>query len=109
MRSCGAALSASRIATTRAACVTLPPPTLTMRAAAAARAARADLIVSVGGGSVTQAARVVAILLAERAAPHDLITRYPEHAPAISPKLLAPKLPIINVLTVPTTAQNRGG
>jgi len=80
-----------------------------LRAAAAARAARADLIVSVGGGSVTQAARVVAILLAERAAPHDLITRYPEHAPAISPKLLAPKLPIINVLTVPTTAQNRGG
>lgn len=75
----------------------------------AARAANADLLISVGGGSVTQATRVVAILLAEKAAPHDLITRYPENAPAISPRLLAPKLPIINVLTVPTSAQNRGG
>jgi len=28
-----------------------------------------------------------------------LITQYPDNAPAISPKLLAPKLPIINVLT----------
>ncbi|MEO7726985.1 MAG: iron-containing alcohol dehydrogenase, partial [Burkholderiales bacterium] len=55
------------------------------------------------------ATRVVAILLAEKGAPHDLITRYPDNAPAISPKLLAPKLPIINVLTVPTSAQNRGG
>jgi alcohol dehydrogenase class IV len=78
-------------------------------ATAAARAANADLIIGVGGGSVTQAARVVAILLAEKGAPHDLITQYPDNAPAISPKLLAPKLPIINVLTVPTSAQNRGG
>ncbi len=78
-------------------------------ATAGARAANADLIVGVGGGSVTQAARVVTILLAEKGAPHDLITQYPDNAPAISPKLLASKLPIINVLTVPTTAQNRGG
>ena len=77
--------------------------------AAAARAANADVLISVGGGSVTQATRVVAILLAEKGAPHDLITQYPDNAPAISPKLLAPKLPIINVLTVPTSAQNRGG
>jgi alcohol dehydrogenase class IV len=78
-------------------------------ATAAARAANADLLISVGGGSVTQATRVVAILLSEKGAPHDLITQYPDNAPAISPKLNAPKLPIINVLTVPTTAQNRGG
>ena len=77
--------------------------------AAAARAANADLLIGVGGGSVTQATRVVAILLAEQGKPHDLITQYPDNAPAISPKLLAPKLPIINVLTVPTSAQNRGG
>ena len=77
--------------------------------AAAARKANADLLIGVGGGSVTQATRVVAILLAENGAPHDLITQYPDNAPAISPKLLAPKLPIINVLTVPTSAQNRGG
>src|SRR4051812_17983343 len=80
-----------------------------LAATAAARAANADLLISVGGGSVTQATRVVAILLAEKGAPHDLITQYPDNAPAISPKLLAPKLPIINVLTVPTSAQNRGG
>lgn len=80
-----------------------------LAATAAARAANADLLISVGGGSVTQATRVVSILLAEKGAPHDLITQYPDHAPAISPKLLAPKLPILNVLTVPTSAQNRGG
>ena len=80
-----------------------------LAATAAARTANADLLISVGGGSVTQATRVVAILLAEKGAPHDLITQYPDNAPAISPKLLAPKLPIINVLTVPTSAQNRGG
>jgi len=80
-----------------------------LAATAAARAAGADMIVAVGGGSVIQAARVVAILLAEKGAPHDLITRYPEHGPAISPKLNAPKLPIINVLTTPNSAQNRGG
>jgi len=75
----------------------------------AARAARADLIIGVGGGSVIQAARVVVILLAETGSPHELITRYPENGPAVSPKLNAPKLPIINVLTLPTSAQNRGG
>ncbi len=80
-----------------------------LKATDAARAANADLLIGVGGGSVTQATRVVAILIAEKGAPHDLITQYPDNAPAISPKLLAPKLPIINVLTVPTSAQNRGG
>ena len=39
IRSCGAPFSASRIATTRVACVTLPPPTLMSRSALAARAA----------------------------------------------------------------------
>lgn len=80
-----------------------------LRATEAARAANADLLISVGGGSVTQGTRVVSIFLAEKGKPHDLITQYPDNAPAISPKLNAPKLPIINVLTVPTTAQNRGG
>ena len=80
-----------------------------LRATEAARAANADLLISVGGGSVTQGTRVVSILLAEKGKPHDLITQYPDNAPAISPKLSAPKIPIINVLTVPTTAQNRGG
>lgn len=78
-------------------------------AAAAARAANADLLIAVGAGSVIQGTRVVAILLAEKAPVDQLITQYPDNAPAISPKLLAPKLPIINVATAATTAQNRGG
>lgn len=80
-----------------------------VHATAAAQAAGADLIIGVGGGSVIQAARVIVILLAEKRAPHDLITRYPDDGPAISPRLMAAKLPIINVLTLPTTAQNRAG
>ena len=70
----------------------------------AARAADADLLIGVGAGSVIQGTRVVAILLAEKAPVDRLITQYPDNAPAI-----APKLPIINVLTAATTAQNRAG
>jgi alcohol dehydrogenase class IV len=80
-----------------------------LRATEAARGAGADLVIGVGAGSVIQGARIVTILLAEKRPLEDLITRYPEHGPAISPKLLEPKLPIINVLTAPTTAQNRAG
>lgn len=80
-----------------------------MRAVDAARTARADLMIGVGAGSVIQGARIVTILLAEKRPVEALITQYPEHGPAISPKLLEPKLPIINVLTAPTTAQNRAG
>ena len=78
-------------------------------AAAAARAANADLLIGVGAGSVIQGTRVVAVLLAETAPVDQLITQYPEHGAAISPRLLAPKLPISNVLTAATTAQNRAG
>ncbi|MDH3286214.1 MAG: iron-containing alcohol dehydrogenase family protein [Betaproteobacteria bacterium] len=80
-----------------------------LRATDAARAAQADLIIGVGAGSVIQGARVVTILLAEKRPLEELITKYPEHGPAISARLMAPKLPIINVLTAPTTAQNRAG
>lgn len=79
------------------------------RAAEAARNAQADLLIAAGAGSVIQAVRVVAILLAEKRPVEELITQYPEHGPAISPKLLEPKLPIINVLTAATSAQNRAG
>jgi alcohol dehydrogenase class IV len=58
---------------------------------------------------VIQGARIVTILLAEKRPVEALVTQYPEHGPAVSPKLLEPKLPIINVLTAPTTAQNRAG
>ncbi len=79
------------------------------RATEAARSARADLVIGVGAGSVIQGARIVTILLAEKRPVEQLVTQYPEHGPAVSPKLLEPKLPIINVLTAPTTAQNRAG
>ena len=80
-----------------------------VRAADAARAAGADLVVGVGAGSVIQGARIVTILLAEQRPIEELITRYPDEGPAISARLMEPKLPIINVLTAPTTAQNRAG
>jgi alcohol dehydrogenase class IV len=80
-----------------------------LKATEAARAAHADLLIAIGAGSVIQAARVVAILLAETSPIETLITQYPEEGPAISPKLLAPKLPIINVLTAATAAQDRAG
>jgi alcohol dehydrogenase class IV len=80
-----------------------------VRAVEAARAAQADLVIGVGAGTVIQGARIVTILLAEKRPVEELVTQYPEHGPAISPKLHEPKLPIINVLTAPTTAQNRAG
>jgi alcohol dehydrogenase class IV len=80
-----------------------------VRAVEAARAAGADIVIGVGAGSVLQGARIVTILLAEKRPVEQLITQYPEHGPAVSPKLMEPKLPIINVLTAPTTAQNRAG
>jgi len=80
-----------------------------LRARDAARAAQADLVIGVGAGSVIQGARIVAILLAEKRPIEELITQYPENGPAISPRLMEPKLPIVNVLTAPTTAQNRAG
>jgi len=80
-----------------------------MRATEAARSAQADLVIGVGAGSVIQGARIVTILLAEKRPVEQLVTQYPGDGPAVSPKLLEPKLPIINVLTAPTSAQNRAG
>lgn len=74
-----------------------------------ARACQADIIIAIGGGSAMQGGRVLAIFLAEKGAPEELCTQYPEFGHAVSPKLLEKKLPIINILTVGTAAQNRGG
>ncbi len=79
------------------------------RAVAAARAADADLLIALGGGSVIVGTRVVTILLAETGDPYSLMTQYPEGKPAYSPRLMAPKPPIINLVTTPNTAMNRGG
>lgn len=75
----------------------------------AAAAAKADLLIAVGGGSVIVSTRAVAIFLAETGSPFDLMTQYPEGKPAYSPRLMAPKLPIINIPTTPTSAMNRAG
>lgn len=80
-----------------------------LAATAAARGAAADLIIAAGGGSVIQGARVVVILMAEKGSAYDLMTQYPEGKPAFSPRLMAPKMPIINVPTTPTSAMNRAG
>lgn len=85
------------------------PLSAVLAARDAARVAEADLLIGIGAGSVIQATRVVAILLAETRPVEELITQYPDTGPAISPKLMAPKIPIINVLTAGTSAQNRAG
>ena len=41
--------------------------------------------------------------------PYALMTQYPPGQPAYSPRLLAPKPPILNIVTTPTTAMNRAG
>ena len=75
----------------------------------AARDARADALIAVGGGSVIVATRAIAIFLAESGDPFEIMTQYPQGKPAYSPRLLAPKLPIINIPTTPTSAMNRAG
>ena len=75
----------------------------------AALAARADLLIAVGGGSVIVATRAVAIFLGEPGDPFEIMTQYPEGRPAFSPRLLAPKPPIINIPVTPTSAMNRAG
>ncbi len=75
----------------------------------AASAARADLLIAVGGGSVIVATRAVAIFMAETGDPFQIMTQYPDGKPAYSPRLLAPKPPIINIPTTPNTAMNRAG
>lgn len=75
----------------------------------AAVAAGADLLIAVGGGSVIVAVRAVAIFMAEPGDPFKIMTQYPEGKPAYSPRLMAPKPPIINIPTTPTSAMNRAG
>jgi alcohol dehydrogenase class IV len=75
----------------------------------AASAVGADLIVAVGGGSVIVAARAVDIFICEDGDPFEIMTQYPAGGRAYSPRLNAPKLPIINVVTTPTAAMNRAG
>lgn len=69
----------------------------------------ADGLIAIGAGSVIKGTRVVAMLMAEKQPLEAMATRHVEGQPPITQKLLAPKVPIFNVLTSPTSAQNRGG
>jgi len=75
----------------------------------AAKDAGADLLIAAGGGSVLVAVRAVAIFLGETGDPFALMTQYPAGKPAYSPRLTAPKPPIVNIPTTPTSAMNRAG
>ncbi len=77
--------------------------------AAAAREAGADIIVAVGGGSAMVTARAIIILLAEKGDIHEICTQYPPGQAPVSPKLMAPKMPNILLLTTPSTAMTRAG
>ena len=85
-----------------------PVPSV-MQGATMAREAGADLIIAVGGGSAVVTARAIIIMLAEGGHPRDHATKYPEGQPPVSPRLMAPKIPNILVLTTPTTAATRAG
>ena len=85
-----------------------PVPSV-MRGVQMARDADADLIIAVGGGSAVVTARAIIIMLAEGGNPADHATKYPPGQPPVSPRLMAPKLPNILVLTTPTTAATRAG
>ena len=85
-------------------------PQRQVEAAADAVAALAgDALIAIGAGSVTKAARVVAIRLAEDGPLDALATRYDANGRGTSTRLPAPKLPIFHVLTAATTSQNRAG
>ena len=82
---------------------------IVQRVAALVRSVGGDGLVAVGAGSVLMTVRLVAIVLAEKSPVDALVTQYGNDLVARSPRLDAPKLPILNVLTAPTNAQNRGG
>lgn len=85
-----------------------PAPVVT-EAARAAEEAGADCIVAVGGGTAVVSARAIAMLVAEQMPIAEMATQYPPGQLPVSPKLLKPKMPIISVLTLPTTAMLRSG
>jgi len=85
-----------------------PLPSI-LEGTAAAREAGADLIVAVGGGSAMVTARAIIILLAEKGDIHEICTQYPPGQAPVSPRLMAPKIPNILVLTTPSTAMTRAG
>jgi hypothetical protein len=79
------------------------------RAAAFAHGLACDALIAVGAGSVVKGTRVVAMLMGEGKSLPEMATRYSIDGKPVSTRLHEPKVPIFNVLTAPTTAQNRAG
>ena len=79
------------------------------RAAEFARDLACDALIAVGAGSVIKGTRVVAMLMGEGMPLAEMATRYGVDGKPVSTRLHKPKIPIFNVLTAPTTAQNRAG
>jgi alcohol dehydrogenase class IV len=69
----------------------------------------ADAIIALGGGSSIVTARAAAIFLAETGSARELCTQRSADGRLVSPKLLAPKLPIWIVPSTPTTAYAKAG
>ncbi len=69
----------------------------------------ADAVVAVGGGSAIVTARAATILLAETKNVRELCTQPGADGRLVSPRLLAPKLPIWLVPSTPTTAYGKAG
>lgn len=69
----------------------------------------ADAVVVIGGGSSVVTARAAIILSAEKADPHDICTKRAEDGRLVSPKLLAPKIPMFVIPTTPITAMVKAG
>lgn len=73
------------------------------------RSVGADGIVAFGGGSAIVSARAACIVHAEGASPRELATRRDAEGRLVSPRLLAPKMPVFAVPTTPTTATPKAG
>lgn len=71
--------------------------------------ARADCVITVGGGSAIVTARAATILLAEGSDVRELATHRDESGTLVSPRLNAPKLPIWIIPSTPTTAYAKAG
>ena len=79
------------------------------RAAAFAQELACDALIAVGAGSVVKGTRVIAMLIGEGRPLPEMATRYSIDGKPVPTRLHEPKIPIFNVLTAPTTAQNRAG
>ena len=79
------------------------------QALALAQTLKVDAILAVGAGSACMAARILAIALAEQVPFEKLSTQYRPGQVPLSPRLNKPKVPIWNVLTTATSAQNGAG